>query len=222
MSRRVDLVCYDARLLEANVSCIQAVDIVEYAGRTCYKSHGNSTPENKPGFIRGLIKRGHESVLEHVNISMWVKIDRGLLSEWTRHRPGSAYSVSSTRYINYSGFPIEVIRPTIPHMEDSDDESTVNEILTTTFCDACDSYVQLVRHYEIPPQIARSVLPQALAVEMVVTHNIRQWRHVLKERYVNRTAHPDMRKAMGLCCKLLKDNYGVFFEDIPLIDLEVE
>lgn len=194
-----------------------AMDIVEYAGRTCYQSFNTASPDKQYSFIKGLIHKGHESVLEHVNITMLVKIDRGILAEWTRHRIGSAYSVSSTRYIDYSKQPMEYVMPTLP--EGAEDH---RGLLETLIQGELNSYKHLVQDHNFPPQIARAVLPQTFAVDMVVTHNIRQWRHVLKERLVNPGAHPDIRKVMKLCYEKLVGNYPVFFEDITIPDEKEE
>lgn len=196
----------------------QAMNIVEFAGRTCYQSFASAAKSNQYGFIKGLIQKGHESVLEHVNISMVVKVDRGILAEWTRHRIGSAYSVASTRYINYSVKGMEYIMPTLPEMDDKEEAVKIKEALSEMIVDSLDAYRELIQSFDLPPQVARSILPQSFAVDMVVTHNIRQWRHVLKERLVNPAAHPDMRKIMRLCHELLVAKYPVFFEDIIIPD----
>ena len=90
------------------VDDINATDIytkIECCGRVCYQS----TPKGKPEeFIRMLIKRGHESVLEHVSLTFHIICDRAVMSELTRHRLAS-FSVESTRYVKYG--EIEVIMP---------------------------------------------------------------------------------------------------------------
>lgn len=206
MEKKIKAVPLSAELLYP-IPYQQAMDIVEFAGRTCYQSHDVASPDKQVPFIKGLIKRGHESVLEHVNISMVVKIDRGILAEWTRHRIGSAYSVSSTRYINYAKKPMEYIMP-------SYSKGAPEGLFWSLIESSLQGYIELVEMCGQEPQIARAVLPQAFAVDMVVTHNIRQWRHVLKERLVNKAAHPDIRKVMRLCYQKLIDMYPVFFEDI--------
>ena len=87
---------------------------IEKIGRVCYKSEeriGEGTAEK---FIAGIIKRGHESVIEHGSITVKVTCDRGVTHEIVRHRIAS-YSQESTRYCNYSkdafGSEITVIRP---------------------------------------------------------------------------------------------------------------
>lgn len=185
-----------------------AIDSISYAGRTCYQSHSDKTNNtaSKEEFITNLIKRGHESVLEHVSYSMDVRIDRGILAEWTRHRIGSAYSVESTRYVNYGNRDVECI---LPSGIDSSEKHTMMEAIT----ESINAYQNLITA-GVKPQIARAVLPQALAVHMVATHNIRQWRHIFKERMTNTHAHPDIRRVMALCFDALVSNAAIFFNDI--------
>ena len=189
---------------------MDAIDIVNYAGRTCYQSHDKALDDidHKEQFIRNLIRNGHESVLEHVSYTMDVRIDRGLLAEWTRHRIGSAYSVESTRYVNYAGKEVECILP-------SGITGDARIRMMDAIEDAIQAYKEMVSD-GVKPQIARAVLPQALAVNMVVTHNVRQWRHIFKQRMENLYAHPDMRRMMILCFNELVEKAEVFFSDIDV------
>ena len=72
---------------------------LEEIGRTCYQSEDKITDDSYVNFIKGLIQRGHESVLEHQNITVKFIIDRGVSHEIVRHRLAS-YSQESTRYCN--------------------------------------------------------------------------------------------------------------------------
>ena len=87
---------------------------IEEIGRVCYKSEDKITEDSYKKFIGNIIKRGHESVLEHCSVTMKFICDRGVSHEIVRHRIGS-YSQESTRYCNYSndkfGNEITVIKP---------------------------------------------------------------------------------------------------------------
>ena len=83
---------------------------LEAAGRTCYKSENKMTEDSAANFVRNLIKRGHESVLEHVSITVRIITDRGISHEIVRHRLAS-YSQESTRYCNYKDKEIEFVLP---------------------------------------------------------------------------------------------------------------
>ena len=73
---------------------------IERAGRTCYKSEDKITDDSAGAFIRMVMKRGHESVIEHASASFRFICDRGVTHEMVRHRL-AAYSQESTRYCNY-------------------------------------------------------------------------------------------------------------------------
>ena len=68
-------------------------------GRVAYQTEpGNRSDAD---FVRHLIARGHESVLEHAIVSVKIVCDRGVTHEEVRHRVAS-YTQESTRYCNYS------------------------------------------------------------------------------------------------------------------------
>lgn len=186
--------------------------IVEAGGRTCYLSEAveGDTPAK---FIQRAIKRGHESILEHATVSLRFICDRGVSHELVRHRLAS-YSQESTRYCNYSkgkfGEEITVIKPCFW------DESDFEYVEWANLCSkAEDAYIDLLRRGAIP-QEARSVLPNSLKTEIVVTMNIRNWRHFFQMRYfgVAGTPHPQMVEVAKMAFDLLCSHYPAFFEDL--------
>ena len=66
-----------------------ALQIIERAGRTCYKSEDKITVDSAEKFVRGVIKSGHESVVEHAVASFRIICDRGVANELVRHRVAS-------------------------------------------------------------------------------------------------------------------------------------
>lgn len=186
--------------------------IVEAGGRTCYLSEAveGDTPAK---FIQRAIKRGHESILEHATVSLRFICDRGVSHELVRHRLAS-YSQESTRYCNYSkgkfGEEITVIKPCFW------DESDFEYVEWVNLCSkAEDAYIDLLR-MGATPQKARSVLPNSLKTEIVVTMNIRNWRHFFQMRYfgVAGTPHPQMMEVAKMAFDLLCSHYPAFFEDL--------
>lgn len=205
---------YGAYILKGQIEYEDALFATEFAGRTCYQSF-NKAPqtldddenvESQENFIRGLIKRGHESVIEHVNASMAITLDRGLLAEWTRHRL-AAYSVESTRYCAYKD-AVYVIKPSGIDLEEHPSFLSAIEQSAASY--------QALLNSGVKPEDARAVLPMCLATKMVATHNMREWRHILKERLVNPRAHPDIRRLMWKVLDELYFWYPVFFEDIKV------
>lgn len=177
---------------------------IEAAGRTCYKSEEKITATSAASFVRRIIKGGHHSVIEHENLSVRFVCDRGVTHEIVRHRL-AAYSQESTRYCNYSGSGIVLIHP--PGLTDQQKERREKHFWT----------VQALYDQEISeglsPQIARGVLPNALKTEIVMTANLREWRHVLKLR-TSKAAHPQMRELMQPLLEELWSRLPVFFDDI--------
>ena len=90
------------------------LSLIEQAGRTCYKSESKITEDSAEKFVRNILKRGHEAVIEHGVVTVRFVCDRGVSHEIVRHRLAS-YCQESTRYCNYSkeqfGTEITVISP---------------------------------------------------------------------------------------------------------------
>lgn len=159
---------------------------LEYKGRVCYKSEDRIRPGTATHFVKQLIKRGHESVLEHVSIGARFIVDRGVSHEIVRHRIGS-YSHESTRYCDYSTQGITCIRPW--YFEENPEALSLWE----RACRQAEEAYQKLRARGVPPQEARAVLPHSLKTELEVTYNLREWRHFLRLR-ADKSAHPQMRQ----------------------------
>ncbi len=179
---------------------------IEEAGRTCYKSEEKITPESSAGFVKRIIKSGHHSVIEHISITVRFICDRGVTHELVRHRL-AAYSQESTRYANYSkdkfSNEITVIKPVF-WGEETEEYSQWLKAMKS----AENIYMELISVGARPEQ-ARSVLPNSLKTEVVMTCNLREWIHVLNLR-CSKAAHPQIREIM---IPLLAE----FYEKIPVI-----
>lgn len=201
---------------------------IEDAGRTCYKSEDKINETSHVAFIERLVRRGHEAMLEHGYATAHFRIDRGVSHELVRHRLAS-FAQESTRYCNYKDKDIEFVRPSWFTNEEADKalknysyyldnpSQNIKKYAIIKWFDICQdtgvAYKELINHCGRSPQEARSVLPNALATDIVVTANLREWRTILKLRCA-KDAHPDMRYIM---LRLLSDMYKLFppvFEDI--------
>ena len=183
---------------------------IEKCGRTCYKSEGKIADGSAEKFVRGIIKRGHESVLEHVSFTVRFICDRGVTHEIVRHRLAS-YSQESTRYCRYSddgfGNEITVIEPLF-----LDRDTFLWHIWETACKQAEESYMQML-HYGAKPEEARSVLPNSLKTEICMTANLREFRHFLKLRTAA-AAHPQIREVAMMLLNTLHERLPVLFDDI--------
>lgn len=190
---------------------------LERIGRVCYKSEDKIKVDSAEGFIRGIIKRGHESVIEHESISVKVVCDRGVSHEIVRHRIAS-YSQESTRYCNYSEGKfdghITVIDPITGfgwNLDDPQDEDK-HRIWMSAMLDADRHYLDMIKA-GATPQEARSVLPNSLKTELVMTMNLREWRHFIRLRD-NLKAHPQAQEVAHKIGVEFAKRYPVFFEDL--------
>lgn len=185
---------------------------LERIGRVCYKSEDRITGDSAERFIRNLVSRGHESVIEHIAVTVKIICDRGVSHEIVRHRIAS-YSQESTRYCNYSsggfGSELTVIRPYF--WEESSEKF---QIWQKSMKAAEDAYLSLIG-LGATPQEARSVLPNSLKTEIVVTMNLREWRHFFKMR-TEKHAHPQMRETAIPILKEFQKQIPAIFDDIPL------
>lgn len=185
---------------------------IELAGRVCYKSEAKITQDSAFAFVQHILNDGHESVLEHEKITVRIICDRGVSHEIVRHRIAS-YSQESTRYCNYSldkyQNELTFIRP---FFWNDDPEKYL--IWENAMKAAENSYLTLIA-LGATPQEARSVLPNSLKTEIVVTMNMREWRHFFKLR-TSPAAHPQMREIAKLVLSDFQKRIPVIFDDIPL------
>ena len=181
---------------------------IERIGRVCYKSENNIKEDSAERFIKSIIARGHESVLEHVSISVRVICDRGVSHEIVRHRVAS-YSQESTRYNNYSkdkyGNELTFIKPCF-----WEEDSELFDTWKVAMKYAQSQYFNLLELGATPEQ-ARSILPNSLKTEIVMTMNLREWRHFFKLRCA-KAAHPQMREIANMILKEFKEKISVVFD----------
>ncbi len=208
------------------------IEVIEAAGRTCYKSEDKIKEGSAGKFVASVVRRGHESVIEHGNITVRITCDRSCSHQLVRHRI-AAYSQESQRYCDYreendlEDFGLRVICPpkisVVPEGQYWKDErgiwqhigilrKPVYDIFGSSDADldaeaerffrwlisvneSYEVYKEL-RMDSVPPEDARSVLPNATKTEVVTTFNLRQWRHVFIERGLNRHAQWQIRGIM--------------------------
>lgn len=209
----------------------------EYAARTCYNSTDRQTGnfEDAVKFLRGLLDKHHESVIEHSAISFELITNIGVSREFERHRFATigfesdccpSFSERSTRYCNYSKnskYP-----EGIEFCFNKEDAITIRE----KYLEAPDiwpnviyddikksevDYKHLINNCGMKAQFARHLLPLCTKTVFISTCNLREWRHIIKMRTSN-AAHPDIRELIGMVYdefvklgleSLFKDVYAV-------------
>lgn len=204
------------QIIQPSVEIMSAVDgqailrHLEIVGRTCYKSENLITGTSAETFVRKLISRGHEAIIEHESISVRFICDRGVSHELVRHRVAS-YAQESSRFCNYSkaqfNSEITVIKPCFL-LEGTEAYRQWEWTMHRAEC----AYFDLLG-IGLSPQEARCVLPNSLKTEVVMTANLREWRTVLRLR-CSKAAHPQMREVMLMLLEKLHSLIPVVFDDI--------
>lgn len=208
---------------------------IEQIGRVCYKSEDKITEDSALRFVESIIKRGHLSVIEHVCISVRFICDRGVSHELVRHRIAS-FSQESSRYCDYNK-KITFIIPCWSSIIAMEDVQLRSGSLVVDRSKPCETQLDILgklpqadnlwinemvnaectyrwlRNCGWKPEQARSVLPNSLKTELVMTANLREWRHILSLR-VAPPAHPQMRELMVPLLAEFKQRIPVIFDDI--------
>lgn len=191
---------------------VQMLKYIETCGRICYKSEHRITYDSYLTFVRNIIKRGHEAVLEHCGFSVKFVCDRGVSHEIVRHRLAS-YCQESTRYCNYSKDDfqneITVIEPS--YLE----KGTSGYRIWERSCKNAETAYFNLLDFGCSSQEARAVLPNSLKTELVMTANFREWSHFLKLR-TSPEAHPQIRELAVPLLIQLKTLIPVIFDDIEV------
>ena len=195
------------------------LELITKAGRVAYQSDKTGGDEE---FVRNLISRGHESVLEHCKVSVVVTCDRGITHEIVRHRIAS-YTQESTRFCNYSKDKFDGEITYIDLMGGIHHDKVVSNLSVHQIKDILKEWTKACedaeRHYikmielGATPQIARSVLNNSTKTSIVITFNMREWRHFFKLRNAP-DAHPQMREITEKMLSVFKETIPVIFDDI--------
>lgn len=196
------------------INGVSELQHIERIGRVCYKSEDKITEDGESArrFIKMLIDRGHEAMIEHSSLSIKFIVDRGVSHELVRHRIAS-FAQESTRYCNYSkdkfGNEITVIKPCFFEEGTKQYQEWKNAMSY-----AQDFYITLLEN-GATAQEARSVLPNSTKTEIIITANFREWRNFFRLRTAE-VAHPQMREVTRPLLKDLKQRIPVIFDDINL------
>lgn len=184
---------------------------IENCGRTCYQSYENKSETSHKKMIGMLIKSGHESVLEHFSITVKLICDVGCYKDVTRHRAGTAFSIESTRFCDYSkgkfGGEIKFIKPC-----NIEENSGLYHTWYKTM-NLIETQYMLMRELGGKPDQLRMILPHSTAAEVCMTANLRAWRHILRLR-CSKAAHPSVREVMLMVLKEFHDKIPVVFDDL--------
>ncbi|MEN8614862.1 FAD-dependent thymidylate synthase [Dehalogenimonas sp. THU2] len=176
--------------------------LTEQAGRLCYAS--GDKLGTKEGWLAARIKQGHDSLIEHASATFFIRASRVVTHELVRHRIGS-YSQRSQRYVKET--EAEFITP--PELAAFDGAP---EIYEASMAAAWEAYRKLLQA-GVKAEIARYVLPNACATEIICTWNFREIRHIVKLRS-GPAAQPEMRAVAAKIRDIMKEQAPGIFGDL--------
>jgi thymidylate synthase (FAD) len=211
LSRRNGLLYSEKERNELKVELLfitpNAEKLIETAGRTSYLSFDKQKENTEKEFIRMLLKMGHYSVLEHAYVTFRISdVSRSFTHQLVRHRLCS-YTQQSQRYVDESNF--NCVEPA-----SIKDNSKAHSLFTKFMGEAKRVYSELQR-LGIRNEDARFVLPNAVESQIVVTANLREWRHIIGLRG-NPDAQWEIREVAIEVLKILQKYAPTVFEDFEI------
>lgn len=188
--------------------------VIERAGRTCWKSEGKAGPGTADRFVKMIQSKNHLSVLEHCSATFRIVCDRGVSHELVRHRVAS-YSQESTRYVNY-GKKDEI--QVIPPFNFTPEDPAKWLAWMRGAQASAQSYLDML-DLGCKPQEARDALPTCLKTEIVMTANFREWQYFIKMRSsLNPGAHPKMQVVANMIWEELKKICPAVFSNLAPLE----
>lgn len=170
--------------MEADPDSYGMDHLCEFAGRACYQSFGkpNEHTRKNMDYIANILRQNHTSVLEHASATFYLTgVSRSLLAELSRHRHLS-FSVQSQRFVDES--EANFVAP--PAARELNGGLEDLEVFMQTAAVVYDRFVERYTAMGLPRkqarEAARAVMPNMTETRIVVTGNLRAWRHVIDVR----------------------------------------
>ena len=181
--------------------------VIEKAARTCYCSTPQAQPANEKNFIYRIIKNGHHSALEHASATFRIiSVSRSFTHQIVRHRL-CVFSQRSQRYVNEKSFAF--VEP-----ESIRDKTEAHKLFEEFIAEAKNAYCKL-QELGIKNEDARFVLPNAVQSEIVISANLREFRHILCIR-CDRHAQWEIRNIALQMLRILKEEAPSVFGDFVI------
>lgn len=207
-----------------------AQDLIEAAGRICYRSwtpglNPNVTRvrEDQDAYLENILSSQHGSVLEHAQFTFVIEnVSRVLTHELARHRAGTATSQESMRYVRLDEIPFWM-----PEWAVQDDElhERVWQLLgdMERFQDWMSEHFGLdepgVPFHEKKEKTSfmRRLAPEGVATSLIWSANVRALRHIIETRTAP-GAEEEIRIVFGMVAQLMKKEAPALFGDFLRID----
>jgi len=186
----------------------RAEEVIEFAGRVCYRSAEKRTVGSAAKFIGKLIAMGHESPLEHAYATFYISgCSRAMTHQLVRHRLMSV-SQQSQRYVDEKSFQY-VVPPSVPDERREEFRRDMESIRAM--------YARWQAR-GLKKEDARFVLPNACTSELVISANFREFRHIFAVRCAPQ-AQWEIREA---CAAMLRELHrrapSVFQDQMALLE----
>lgn len=191
-----------------------AEKLIEQIGRVCYASEHLTTEFSHKKFIKNLIEKGHESVLEHAIATFHITgISRACAQQLTRHRIASM-TMRSQRYCKENEFEFY-----IPQSIKEKNDATRGVYRHSM--EVVRRVYDILIESGIKPEDARMVLPNACHTQITTTMNFRELRHFFNMR-CDKHAQEEIRMMAKEMLKIVYEKAPACFEDLYLKFINVE
>jgi thymidylate synthase (FAD) len=206
--------------------------LIEAAGRVCYRSWQEYDPEipdgtnpnvsrvrgNTKDYIRNMLAHEHGSTLEHASATFILKdVSRVFTHEIVRHRAGTAFSQESLRYVRLDNlafwFP-EAVKGNKKALAKYNEVVGFLESVQRDLAAVFD--IQNIKDFTSKKKLTstfRRLAPIGLGTTIMVTGNLRAWRHIIAMR-TNEGAEEEIRTVIGEVARILKNEYPNVFQDM--------
>jgi thymidylate synthase (FAD) len=197
--------------------------LAEFAGRVCYMSQHNPASRTTAAYLENIKKQGHGSVLEHAVYVLLIEgISRSCSHELVRHRAGFGYSQLSQRYVDesHAAFVLPPAMAGDPALEAAWEREVADA--QAAYVRAVEALIERyqwvsdkVHRRKMAREAARSVLPNATEVKIVVSGNARAWRTMLELR-CGEGAELEIRRMAIACLRVLGHEAPALFSDFEI------
>lgn len=169
-----------------------AEELIKFAGQNCYLSFGEKRTKNDEAqkYLDHIKSSGHGSVMQHAQfVFIFWGIDRSCTHELVRHAIGTGFSQVSQRYVD--GKALRFVER--PEYQNNDRLHFEFEQWIDRSKAQYDMRADLLKdigaHLENPTdrrkarnQAARACLPNEAEAPIVMSANVRAWRHIVEMR----------------------------------------
>jgi thymidylate synthase (FAD) len=207
-------------------------NLVEAAGRMCYRSWQPYDPEKpeatnpnvtnvrqgNPAYLENVLKSGHGSVLEHASLTFICRnVSRVFTHELVRHRAGMAYSQESLRYVRLDNIPFWIPDSARANAQAKNKIEEVVDFLEKTQKELSEIFGMAgISDFTTKKQLTsmfRRLAPIGLGTTIMVTGNLRAWRHIIEMR-TSTHAEEEIRIVVGKIAEICKNLFPNVFQDM--------